>query len=298
MKRKWSVFFCILLIASMFPIKAGANGGPGASIQVEVKIDGEEECWAGLFSDRETAGRSGIITGDNTGEKGEIIKKFQAIAKEKGLVYLGDLDRLEANEGTKRTVMWNYRSLSRFQMALYFPQYDSYALSEELASYAFHSDFTGELSSAQLQKIRAGQTVSELKFSKNWKYGEELAGAGIRFLFTLGVELGLALLFGYRRKRQLWFLFWVNFTTQLGLNLALFFWVYQWGSGIFALLLYLLLELLILLTESALYAVFLKRWDKGGRHGTPFAVLYATVANAASFGVGILLSKLWPQMFF
>lgn len=101
--------------------------------------------------------------------------------------------------------------------------------------------------------------------------------------------------FGYREKRQLAFFVVVNVVTQIGLNVALNVIAFQLG-GMILLLAYLPLELVVCVVEGGTYAGLLPRFStQPSSRGR--AVIYALMANALSFAVGIWLSIHIPYMF-
>ena len=116
-----------------------------------------------------------------------------------------------------------------------------------------------------------------------------------RIVLTIALELGLALLFGYREKKVLALLAVINVVTQITLNVALNIINYNSGALTFTFS-YVLFEILVFAIEAVAYAALLKKFSskeqKKGR-----AVGYAFIANAASFALGLWLAHIIPGIF-
>lgn len=145
-----------------------------------------------------------------------------------------------------------------------------------------------------LNKISSYQTILML----NIKTGEVTVGhrplrtlllAFLRIMFTILIEGLVFFLFQYRTKRS-WVVFvCINLATQIGLNLFL---ITQTDIAAdsynrFWILIYIVVEFFVFLTEMIALPIFLKE------HGKGRAVLCALLANTASLFVGgFLLSNL------
>lgn len=301
-RSKVCVFAACCLFLILLPVSVRADMGPKPSVTVCFEGLQGEQYYATLLSDRDTmgpwsaSGQPESLNNQAEQKAEEGFQNFQAL-QESGFYYLHFIDDCTKDQ----ELDWGYYPPQVFQILLYFPQYDSYAVSGTYERYAFHSEYKVFFDAKQAAALREGNALlSGFQAERAGGPWEELLGASSRFLLTLVLELGLALLFGFRQKRQLRFLFWVNFATQLALNAVLFLFAYQWGGGFFEMACYLGMELLIFVLEAVLYAEFLPRLGCQEREKHPKAawtVFYAFLANAGSFGVGILLSKLWPQLF-
>ena len=130
---------------------------------------------------------------------------------------------------------------------------------------------------------------------KSYRYGPEIASFFARFLLTFAVEMGIALLFGFREKKQLLLLLWVNGATQLILNVLLN--IISYRSGMLAFVLsYILFELIVFAIEAVVYSVWLRRVSEKPKK-VWVCVVYALVANAVSFVVGYNLALVIPSLF-
>ena len=95
-------------------------------------------------------------------------------------------------------------------MLCYFPETDTYAVSGIYERYAFDTYYKVDLSEG-----------SVLKAKKNYDYTWETISLVARIVITILLEMGLAMMFGYRHKKQLRFLAAVNIVTQILLNILL-----------------------------------------------------------------------------
>ena len=152
--------------------------------------------------------------------------------------------------------------------------------------YAFDSYFIVDLSAYDTDPIMAHQS---------YDYTWEIISLVARIILTIALELGIALLFGYREKKVLGFLAVVNILTQVTLNVALNIINYNSGALTFTFS-YVLFEILVFAIEAVAYAVLLKKFSskeqKKGR-----AVGYAFIANTASFALGLWLAHIIPGIF-
>ena len=109
------------------------------------------------------------------------------------------------------------------------------------------------------------------------------------------MEMGIALLFGFRRKKQLLLLIGVNTATQILLNVLLN--GTNYNAGLLAFVgFYILLELVVFVLEAILYCIWMKKFSAQPRKNW-FYVLYSLVANGVSFGAGILIARWLPGIF-
>ena len=105
----------------------------------------------------------------------------------------------------------------------------------------------------------------------------------------------VALLFGFRQKKQLLILAVVNIITQIILNVLLN--VINYNSGPLAFtFFYVLFELIVFALEAVLYCTILKRISEKKKEDA-YYILYSFVANLISFGAGLFLAAKLPGMF-
>ena len=193
---------------------------------------------------------------------------------------------------------WTYYPPNRFKVLLYFPDSGEFLSSGILETYAFHSYFDAAVSADHITTAKdqeaSDAASAAVKVERNYDHTVEVISLLVRIVITLAVELGLALLFGLRKKQQFLTVTAVNVTTQVLLNVALFFVNYRSGYTVFVFY-YVLLELVVFALEAALFCRWLRRGEE--KPTTARVVLYALCANIASFVTGLVLANVIPDLF-
>ena len=114
----------------------------------------------------------------------------------------------------------------------------------------------------------------------------------VRLALTIAVEILIALLLGFRR-RQLLLIVGVNILTQLFLNLTL---MREFEPRIlWYIAIYWVLEFFIALLEGVIYLFLLPKLGEVQEKSLP--MFYGLVANLASFILGFVLSRPFPNLF-
>ena len=282
-----SILFSLILIISL-PVTAKADIGPKPSVRITFTGIEGETYYGTLLSEKRSTGPATAWNGyeDYRDWKPEnekpVWEKFISYEDTDGYYFLQEWwDCSETNQ-----LNWTYYPPNPFKILLYFPETDSFYVSDIYERYAFDSYFTVDLSAYATTPITARQS---------YDYTWELISLAARIVLTIALELGIALLFGYREKKVLTLLALVNIVTQVTLNVALNIINYNSGSMSFTFS-YVLFEILVFAIEAVAYAVLLKKFSckeqKKGR-----AVGYAFVANAASFAFGLWLAHVIPGIF-
>lgn len=289
MKRKVFVFLMCLVLLMAMPITASADMGPKPSVRIEFTGIEGEVYYGTLLSLRDSTGPASAWDGNpeyadyKPGEDGyDIWLKFVEYQDTDGYYFLQWFwDCSKTNQ-----LNWTYYPPTSFKILLYFPETDTFYVSPVYERYAFDSYFAVDLSAYDTDPILAHQS---------YDYTWEIISLVARIVLTIALELGIALLFGYREKKVLGFLAVANIITQVILNVALNIVNYRSGSMSFSFS-YVLYELLVFAIEAVAYSVLLKKFSskelKKGR-----AIGYAFVANAASFAFGLWLAHLIPGIF-
>ncbi len=289
MKRKVFVFLmCVVLMMAM-PITASADMGPKPSVRIEFTGIEGETYYGTLLSLRDSTGPASAWNGNpeyahyHPGDEGyDIWVKFVEYPDTDGYYFLQEWwDCSDTNQ-----LNWTYYPPTPFKILLYFPETDTFYVSPVYERYAFDSYFTVDLSAYDTDPIMAHQS---------YDYTWEIISLIARIILTIALELGIALLFGYREKKVLGFLTVVNILTQVTLNVALNIINYNSGALTFTFS-YVLFEILVFVIEAIAYTALLKKFTskelKKGR-----AVGYAFVANSASFALGLWLAHIIPGIF-
>lgn len=289
MKRKiTALLICLIMIIAM-PMNAFADTGPKPSVKIEFTGIEGETYYGTLLSKHDSTGPASAWDGIaehsryEEGDEGyEIWKTFVEYEDSDGFYFLQEWwDCSESNR-----LNWNYYPPSPFKILLYFPESDSFFVSPIYERYAFDSYFTVDLSDFENNTVTA---------EKSYDFTWELVSLGTRIIITIVLELAIALLFGYREKKQLAFLSVTNIITQVTLNVLLN--IINYNSGAFAFVFYFVLfEIVVFAIEAIAYALLLGKFS-ANEQKCGKAIGYAAVANIASCLVGILISHLIPGIF-
>ena len=288
MKRKLFAFLMSIILVMSLPVTASADIGPKPSVRIQFTGIQGETYYGTLLSERRSTGPATAWDGyeecrDWKPENEKLIwEKFIAYEDADGYYFLQEWwDCSKTNQ-----LNWTYYPPTPFKILLYFPETDSFYVSDIYERYAFDSYFTVVLSDYDSSPISA---------EKSYDYTWELISLAARIVLTIALELAIALFFGYREKKAFVFLAIVNVITQVVLNVVLNIINYLSGSMGFTFA-FVCMEILVFGIEAVTYKVALHRFsekEKVNRRG----VTYALVANSASFAIGLWLAHLIPGIF-
>lgn len=287
LRKVLSLLICLILVLNL-PVTAKADIGPKPSVRITFTGIKGETYYGTLLSERRSTGPATAWDGYEEyrdwkpeSEK-SIWEKFIAYEDTDGYYFLQEWwDCSETNQ-----LNWTYYPPTPFKILLYFPETDSFYVSDIYERYAFDSYFSVDLSEYATSPITARQS---------YDYTWEVISLVARIVLTIALELAIALLFGYREKKVLGFLAIVNVITQVVLNVALNIINYRSGSMGFTFA-FICMEILVFAIEAITYKAVLHRYsekEKVNRRG----VTYALVANTASFAIGLWLAHLIPGIF-
>ena len=287
LRKVLSLLICLILVLNL-PVTAKADIGPKPSVRITFTGIKGETYYGTLLSERRSTGPATAWDGYEEyrdwkpeSEK-SIWEKFIAYEDTDGYYFLQEWwDCSETNQ-----LNWTYYPPTPFKILLYFPETDSFYVSDIYERYAFDSYFSVDLSEYATSPITARQS---------YDYTWEVISLVARIVLTIALELAIALLFGYREKKALAFLAIVNVITQVVLNVALNIINYRSGSMGFTFA-FICMEILVFAIEAITYKAVLHRYsekEKVNRRG----VTYALVANTASFAIGLWLAHLIPGIF-
>ena len=280
------VFVIFLLLTLLLPVAALADTRPKPSVVIDFTGLEGETYYATLLSQREQYG-PWSAQGDYQDWHGDRAawEAFRAYEDPQGFYFLEHFtDCTETGQFS-----WTYYPPEVFKVLVYFPQYDSYAVTEDsYERYAFDSYYTVDASAA-------AETGLLPHLEKTYDFGWEILSFFARLVVTLAAEMALALAFGFRAKKQLTVIFITNLVTQGILNLLLNFVNFCFGGIVFVLN-YIWMEAVVFVLEAAVYSLTLKRYAPDpARSGRP--ILYAFLANLASILLGLLVAKALPGIF-
>lgn len=286
MKKTAFLLLCALTVLVLFPMTARADIGPKPSVVVDFHgLDGETY-YATLLSRQKTTGPYSALGRDGAyahynkdDEHYEIFLKFAQYEDADGYYYLQFLSDCTQTH----RFSWTYYPPREFKILLYFPETDSFVVSDKYERYAFDSYFTAEI------------TDTGLTVKRSYDYTYETLSLIARIVLTIAAEFGIALLFGFRERDLLRFIVLVNIITQVALNVALNIINYRSGEMAFVIF-YVLLEIAVLITEAVVYSLNLKKRSQMDIPGWKPPV-YALAANAVSFALGLGLAIWIPGIF-
>ncbi len=285
----------VLLTAMFLPLTAHADTGPKPSVRVRFENLGEEVCYGTLLSKSPSTGPYSVWDGEeehiyNHNLDMAIWRAFAEYEDADGFFFL----QWACEVSGSGELAWTYYPPTTFKVLLYYPESGRFVVSGKCERYAFDSYFTIDMAGEHPGAVPDGSD-SLPTVRRSYPWGQEILAFAARVAITVAVEIAIALLFGIRGKKPLLVLLAVNAATQILLNIALNIfvgrpkvWFYVW--------VYLLLELAVFAVEAVLYCCILPRLtDKPRRRR--YYILYALAANAASFGAGLLISQVVPQIF-
>lgn len=305
-KRFLFLFVCILLIVASFPITASADTGPKPSVHVTFVNMGDELCYGTLLSEKPSTGPYSVLDGDDDeryyldrledlGMDKDLWRAFTEYEDPDGYYFLQEAI-WKVNE--TKELAWTYYPPNRFKILLYYPETERFAVSGIYERYAFDTYYTVDMSGVDIGLVDYNEELSNsdrLQAHKSYQWQQEMLSLVARILITIIIEMGIALLFGFRGKRKFLLLVIVNTATQIVLNVLLNLINFRSGSWAF-IAGYILFELAVFIVEAGLYSVLMKKITDNPKP-TWFYIVYALIANAVSFGAGMAVANLLPGIF-
>lgn len=289
MKRKLSqliiVFLCMVML---FPIGVNADTGPKPSVRIKFENMGDELCYGTLLAKEESTGPASAWDGkeDNINLSfvdRDIWEAFVNYEDSDGYYFL----QWAWIVSDTKELSWTYYPPNEFKVLLYYPETNTFMVSDVCKRYAFDTYYTVDMDGIEIGSIKYDENLSSnqrLEAFKSYEFKNEVKALGCRMLITVVVEVLIGLLFKFRNKELLYILF-INVITQIILNVLLNIYT---GFGYY--FVYLSLELLVFVIEAIFYCLMFKKkkWH---------CVLYSVVANVSSFVIGLYLANLFPGFF-
>jgi len=282
-KRIAAVALIMLMISSLMGICASADMGPKPSVNIEFP-NTDRTFYVTLLSKNASTGpysHDGLEYHreryeDTDSETLEAFDRFAAYNDSDGFYFLGYLERCNSESDFG----WGYYPPYTFKILVYYPDTDSFAVSESMDRYAFNSYYTADI------------TDGEIMTEKKYDYLTEILEMLARIVITLLVEIVIALPFGlfYGKRRKVIVI--TNLVTQVLLNLTLNIISYS-GGWMLEMFAYAMLEIAVFVIEGIVYTLMFKKYatDLQPAPRAWKTWLYALAANAASLGIGMLLLK-------
>lgn len=304
-KKIMCLLICTLFISTLLPITASADTGPKASVRITFENMGDELCYGTLLSKERSTGPYSAWDGneehmyfdrlEDIGISEELWSAFTYYEDSDGYYFLQDAI-WQVNE--KKELAWTYYPPDSFKILLYYPETDKYVVSGICERYAFDTYYTVDMAGVDIGSVEYDENQSNndrLDAYKSYQYKQEILSLVARILITIAIEMGIALLFGFRGKKALLLLVIVNTVTQIILNVLLNIINFRSGSWAFVAW-YIMLELAIFTIEAALYTAFMKKLT-GKEKPVLFYGTYSLVANGISFGAGLIIANILPGIF-
>lgn len=279
------------------PTIAYADMGPKPSVVIDFKGLENEKYYVTLLSEVTSTGPHSVLDENldnqryhNGDEEYEIWKKFVSYKDKDGYYFLQYFS--DCTESSQ--FAWRYYPPTKFKILLYFPEYDKFAISEEVYErYAFDSYYNVDAKGLDIQSVKL---IENIKAVRNYDYTWELISLFARIIATITIEVLIALLFGFRAKKQLLIIGAINIVTQSILNILLNVINYNQGSMTFVFN-YVWMEVFVLIIEAGAYSVFLHKYSSTELTKKWRAPLYDLTANAVSFGMGLYIAYRIPGIF-
>lgn len=293
-----TALMCVVMVLMMFSVTANADTGPKPSVCIIFENFGDELCYGTLLSSEPSTGPSYVWNGKEEDARYQdcgydVWKAFVDYDEKDDFYFLQEVWQINET----KELAWTYYPPEEFKILLYFPETGEYAVSGVYERYAFDSYYTVNMEGAKLFVEYNEELSSDdsLNVYRSYNFRVEIAALAARILITIIIEMAIALLFGYREKKQLLLLAGVNSGTQIILNVLLNIINYNSGAAAFVIF-YVLLELAVFVIEAILYYRLLNKICVRQKPKW-LAVVYAFVANAVSFGAGMLIAQWLPGIF-
>lgn len=308
------LFITLLMLLPTVFITASADMGPKPSVNITFEGLGDELCYATLLSDDDSTGPASAWDGvdEHANHNGnpdyswgdlsyEIWKAFVDYKDSDGYYYLQETWQINET----KELNWTYYPPSPFKILLYFPESNTFAVSGIYERYAFDSYFTVDMQGFDIDSVEYDEVKSndirykewrkELAVHQSYEIANELFGLFVRIVLTVLIEILIALLFGFKEKKQLLFIIAVNAVTQIILNVLLNVVNYNYG-GLLMAICYVLFEIVVFVLEAVIYSIFINKISL--KHKKVWiCVLYAFMANALSFALGVAIATFLPSVF-
>ena len=270
---KCSLFILLLLLfISTASPNVSADIGPKPFVTVEIKGMGDKNYTATLIS-KEAKGPNFFY--DDYLEFNDPWMEFHPIMEYEdsdGYKWIGRHWKIHGDG----ELNWSYYPPNNFKVIIMTEDHQYYT-TKALERYAFGSYFLIDVSGTLNEELNSVKVIGDVKHDYN--YSKEIISFLIRLFLTIAIEIGLAIIFGFKKKSQIITILIVNAITQVFLNAMLNIVTYFEGQFM-AMGFFIIGELIVLATESIFYGCYFKTQRSK-------AVLYGVLANLISFGAGL-----------
>lgn len=282
----------VLILMAALAICAFADFGPKPSVVVEFEGAGDREYYVTLVAKEDKLGGPyHRITVDDQPEEVNpaVWNRLVAYEEPDGLVFAGNVQKLTGDGD----YVWGYYPPSEFRVLVCFPDTGYVVTSEEILSqYAFDSYYQMDFNDLP---ENWNDAVAAIPVTRKYNLLCQITAFLLRLAVTVAVECLLAVLFGFKGKRQLLLVAAVNCVSQLALNLLIL--DESVGLFVFYVLQYALIEVGVILAEGLVYCLALPKLVTPEQNRNIHPIAYAVIGNMASFSLGYLLSNCFPMLF-
>ncbi len=282
----------VLILMAALGIYAFADFGPKPSVVVEFENAGDQEYYVTLMAKEDKLGSPySRVTAEDQPETDDIAIWNRLVAYEDpdGMVFAGNVQKLTGDGA----YVWGYYPPSEFRVLIYFPDTDSFVESSEiLEQYAFDSYYQMDFNDLPENRNEA---VAAIPVTRKYNLLWQITAFLLRLAVTVAVECLLAVLFGFKGKRQMLLVLAVNCATQLAMNLLIL--DESVGLFVFYVLQYALIEVGVILAEGLVYCLALPKLATPEQNRNIHPIAFAFFGNVASFSLGFLLSNWFPMLF-
>lgn len=283
-KKWWLIFIIGLIVTSIFTPIASADIGPKPSLDIIVLGMDTDEYWLDLLvTDDANYSRLKI-----TEEERAIVSKLAEYRDEDGFhpALLGGTKtplngKLKGEKQPDGSYLHNFSYVGvpeLFKIAI-LKKDGTLIISDIINRKQFQSIMEYDL---QNLKVTEEILILEDKVSEKIPWKTISIGFSIRLIFTLLIEILIALTFGFRLKNSLKIFLITNMATQIILNVIVLFTNITSGllAGFFT---FIFVEIFVIIIEAIIYSQLLVEKSKALRIG------YAIFANIVSIIVGFML---------
>lgn len=282
----------VLILMAALGIYAFADFGPKPSVVVEFENAGDQEYYVTLVAKEDKLGSPySRVTAEDQPETDDIAIWNRLVAYEDpdGMVFAGNVQKLTGDGA----YVWGYYPPLEFRVLIYFPDTDSFVESSEiLEQYAFDSYYQMDFNDLPENRNDA---VAAIPVTRKYNLLFQITAFLLRLAVTVAVECLLAVLFGFKGKRQMLLVLAVNCATQLAMNLLIL--DESVGLFVFYVLQYALIEVGVILAEGLVYCLALPKLATPEQNRNIHPIAFAFFGNVASFSLGFLLSNWFPMLF-
>ncbi|OGO90043.1 MAG: hypothetical protein A2Y17_07490 [Clostridiales bacterium GWF2_38_85] len=284
------------MVFLLLPITVSADTGPKPSVNITFENMGDELCYCTLLSNTDYFGPYSVWNGDESNITNynyynldkEVWRAFVEYEDTDGYVFL----QIGQQVNETKKFVWGYSPPMSFKILLYYPETETFLVSGIYERYAFDTYYTVDMDGVKTDNVNNNQI---LQAYKSYNYVKETTALIARIIITILIEMGVALLFYFREKKQLIFIAAVNIVTQIILNVLLNDINYNSGLLLFTIS-YIFFEIIIFALEAILYCIVMNRINKQPKKFRIY-VAYSLVANAVSFITGLIIAYIVPGMF-